>query len=107
MQYPQLEREALTRTVTGVKIREGQHPLTAKFSGTKINVEGDVAKWDEMVPRRDLDQEWESRDGPATNTNTGTVKPKSSQMALVFKKREIHPELIRMLRTPGSEAAAS
>ena len=107
MNYPQLEYEALTNTVTGVKIREGSHPLTAKFSPTKINVEGDVAKWDEALPRRDLDTEFETRSGMATNTNTGTVRPKSSQMAITFKKREIQPELIRMLRNPGSEAKAS
>jgi hypothetical protein len=105
--YPQLEREALTRTATGVKIREGKHPLTQKFSPTMLNVETDTAKWDELLPLRDLDTVFEGRDGPATNTATGSVRPRSTQMAVTFKKREVKPELLRNLRAVGSEEKAS
>lgn len=105
--YPQLEREALVKAVTGVQVREGEQPLFSLFKGTVTDVEGDVAKWDEVQPIRTLDTEFEARDGLATNTATGTVRSKSSQMVTTFKKREIKPETLRMLRAIGSEAKMS
>lgn len=107
VEYPQLEREVLTKTFTGVEVREGEQPLYALFKGTLTNVEGDVAKWDEIQPIRTLDNEYETRDSLATNTATGTVKPKSAQMVMTFKKRELKPEAMRNLRAIGSEQKMS
>jgi hypothetical protein len=107
VEYPQLERETLTKTFTGVEVREGEQPLFSLFKGTLTDVEGDVARWDEVQPLRGLDNEYETRDSLATNTATGTVVPKSTQMVMTFKKREIKPEALRNLRAIGSEQKMS
>lgn len=107
MEYPQLEREALTRALTGVKVREGQQQLYSIFAGTLQDIEGDQAKWDEVQPIRTLDTEFETRDSLATNTSTGTVIPRSSGMTVTYKKREVKPEMLRNLRAPGTEAKMS
>ena len=105
--FPSLQRDALTKIATGIKVPEGALPLTSLFGGLVQDVEGDVARWDERQPVTTLDSTFQSRDSEAANSAPGTYIPKSSQMLTSFQKREIKPEHMRMLRTPGSEAAAS
>lgn len=104
MEFANLRAEVLTGITTGIKINESQYPFTAKFvtGANSIDVDGDVAQWDEVQPVRELDKKFEGRDGMATVTDPGSVKRKASGMLLSFKKRRISPEKLDAMRPVGA-----
>ena len=108
MEYPHLQADVLTQMATGVKFPEGQLPLSRMFmDSTSLDTDQDVAAWDETLPIRTLDTEFETRDSRATNTASGTAKPRTASMALSFKKRMVKPEVLRFLRPVGGNGRAS
>ena len=104
MEFPQLRAEVLTAVATGVQVTDGELPFSALFMPTKMNVRGDVAKWDEKLPIRTLDNSFEGRESPATTTDSGTVKPRAVGMYTSFKKRVVKPEVLDQLRAVGGPA---
>lgn len=104
MDYPNLRAEVLTGVVTGIKVSE-DYPLTQMFGGLTVDVDGDIAKWDQVTPIRTIDKTFEARDDVATPTNPQTVQPKAQAMVHNFKKRYVYPEHLDALRVVGGASA--
>jgi hypothetical protein len=105
MEFPQLRAEVLTAVATGVRVPDGELPMSRLFNSVVQDVRGDVAKWDEKQPIRTLDTAFEGREGRATTTSPGTVQPKAAGMYTSFKKRIIKPEVLDQLRAVGGSDA--
>ena len=105
MEFPQLRAEVLTGIATGVKVPQGELPMTQLTSGVAQDVRGDVAKWDEKQPVRTLDTAFEGREGRSTTTDPGTVLSRAAGMLTSFKKRIIKPEVMDQLRAVGGTDA--
>lgn len=101
MDYPNLTAEVLTGVVTGIKVDDTNYPFTTAFGGLTVDAPGLWAKWDEEQPVREISTAFESRHALATPTNPGGVQPKVSGMVLSFKKRNLYPEDMDVLRAVG------
>jgi hypothetical protein len=98
--YPNLKAEVLTRVVTGIEVAT-DYPLSRMFGGLTIDVDGDVAKWDEVTPNREIDKRFETRKSQATSTDPSSVTSKAAAMFVNFKKRHVFPEDLDALRVVG------
>lgn len=104
MDYPNLRAEVLTGVVTGIKVST-DYPLTNLLGGGTVNIDGDLAKWDEFIPIREIDATFEGRTDIATPTDPMTVRPRAATMFTVFKKRYLYPEALDALRQVGAASA--
>jgi len=98
--YPNLRAEVLTRVITGIEVSP-DYPLTRLFGGLTLDVDGDVAKWDEVTPNREIDKRFETRKSNATPTDPSSVTSKAAAMFVNFKKRHVFPEDLDALRQVG------
>lgn len=107
MDYPNLTAEVLTGIVTGIKVDDASYPFTAAFGSGALDVDspGLWAKWDEVQPIREIVKSFESRHAVATPTDPSGVKTKASGMLLSFKKRNLYPEDLDVLRAVGGTTA--
>ncbi len=103
MDYPNLTAEVLTGIVTGIKVDDTNYPFSAAFGSGALDIDapGLWTKWDEEQPVREISKAFESRHSIATPTNPGGVKTKASGMILSFKKRNLYPEDLDILRAIG------
>lgn len=104
MEILNLKAEVLTRVVTGIEVST-DFPLTRMFGGLGINVDGDVAKWDEVTPNREIDKRFETRKSISTPTDPSSVTQKSAGMFVNFKNRSIFPEDLDALRIVGGASS--
>lgn len=107
MDYPNLTAEVLTGIVTGFKVDDTNYPFSAAFTGGGLDVDapGLWTKWDEEQPIREISKSFESRHAVATPTNPSGIKTKASGMVLSFKKRNLYPEDMDILRAVGGTTA--
>lgn len=103
MDIPTLKADVLTNVVTGITVSP-DYPLTRMFGGLSLNVDGDVAKWDEVTPNREIDKRFETRQSAATPTEPSSVTQKASSMFVNFKKRSVFPEALDALRVVGGSS---
>lgn len=100
MDFPNLKADVLTRVITGIEVST-DYPLTRRFGGLSINVDGDTAKWDEVTPNREIDKRFETRKSVSTPTDPSSVTSKASAMFVNFKSRLIDVEALDALRVIG------
>jgi len=103
VEYPNLKADVLTGVITGIEV-SADFPLTRMFGGLSQNIDGDVAKWDEVTPNREIDKRFETRTSLATPTDPSSVTSKASSMFVNFKKRHVFPEQLDGLRVVGGSS---
>lgn len=104
-----LRAEVLTGVVTGYKFPANRYLFTNIFGpsvmGLRKEISGDVAKWDQVAPLKDIDVNFEGREKPSTPLALQTVKSHTAGMLVRAKHRRFAYEQFFGQRGVGDSVA--